>query len=270
MDDIGRWSNNTYQVPESDVLWAFSLPKPPYGLPSGLKFSIFDRDGRLKNTFLIHPRLGLMLAYLDLDYWSDRPRLGQYNQNRRVRYLGRLREDVVGEMLQCDRKKLLMPLSSAITALTPWAVRAYHGYGHSQMGRTRYRQSCDDAGRSPYSENPTNFGELSTVNPYTACIVLSNRSDWYHLTERHFKHGVQCPSSFCPTKVHSLSADIDMCAAQLFTPECIGKISALNSTAAVHLSREGVQNHPHTTICPPSQWPIKPSCCSWLFMIVDL
>lgn len=155
MDDLLRWSHDTSHTSKSNTHWLFSNCKSSR---KNLTFIVASPEGEEKHTFSLHPKLVLILAYLDLDYWSHCPCVPTRNDNRLARYLGKLRDDVVEELRVAPAAKLVDP-SFGTTTLRSWAARVSFGYGHSRTGRMEYNNFCAEKGLLPYADDPVVYGE---------------------------------------------------------------------------------------------------------------
>jgi len=105
-DDAFRWPNDTDQLPRRfPTIWIFGGEEDfPIGY---LRFSVIDHAGRELCALRVHRNLALVLAYLDIDYWTTNlNQISPWNRMRIQGYLLRLREDVVKEMMAADRAGL--------------------------------------------------------------------------------------------------------------------------------------------------------------------
>jgi hypothetical protein len=158
MTDSERWSNDCSPAPESNARWQFGIEKEDLWMEN-ITLCIVDITTMKQHTFSVHKKLGLALAYLDMDYWlTPWKTVPPTTVNRVSRYLKQLREDVAAEML-LQNPNTLVDAQFAPFTLREWAIRARGGYGHSNTGRTEYRRFCQDKGLPVYADDFVNFGE---------------------------------------------------------------------------------------------------------------
>jgi hypothetical protein len=161
-DDDLRWPNNTNQLPRRfPTIWVF---RGEEDFRTGcLQFSAVDDAGRTLCDLRVHRNLALALAYLDIDYWAtNQLPTSLWNRMRIQGYLLTLREDVVTEMMAADPLKLLH-CSFGTSVLRQWAIRVYHGFGHSFTGRNAYVEFCTSNRCNLYRDDFINYGESNSV-----------------------------------------------------------------------------------------------------------
>jgi len=158
-NDSERWSNNGIDVPPSNTRWIFQQYPQLSDGSSNLAFTVTYDTGAPERTFQIHNNLALMLRYLDLDYWITplKPTTA-WNRNRIGRYLRRLRDDVILELVDIKEDVLRDP-TFGTDVLREWAVRVHHEYGHSGTGRKAYQEYCAQYKCDPYQDDFIYFGE---------------------------------------------------------------------------------------------------------------
>jgi hypothetical protein len=216
MDDWQLWSDSGLNPAESRLRFKFQLQQKVS--ISRVLISVVEEAGSQRIEFAVEPAAALMLAFLDLEYWSRTAMQAEYNRNRIVQYLGNLREKVVQSMAQYDGGQGIAQ-SFLVTILTPWASRVKHGLGHSQTGRTQYITMCSKANLTPFAEDPTMFGKHPSSDFIVHTIYLSS-TDWPGLA-RPFLPSSTLADAPCPHRVlHDCVADSRqgfLCAASLFT-----------------------------------------------------
>jgi hypothetical protein len=161
-DDLQRWSNDPASMPRSRTRWLFG--GEGCWNTGSIRFLVVDMTGYNICSVVVHQNLALILAYLDLDYWLTpiAQDMTAWNQKRIEHYLRLVRDDVVTELAAADGVTLLQS-SFGPTALRQWAVRVRHTFGHSQTGRSQYRDFCTAKGHSPYDEQYINYGEITNL-----------------------------------------------------------------------------------------------------------
>ena len=157
MDDTQRWSDNTSPISPSCKKWLFSFESSP----NTITLWVLNDAGHEMQSCKVHTNLALALAYLDVDYWvTSKKDISIGNRNRIERYLLHLRTDVVKELMAADTSTLV----DGSTTLLEWAVRVYHDFGHSNTGRTMYKDQCEAKGSRPYDEEFIHYGENYLYN----------------------------------------------------------------------------------------------------------
>jgi hypothetical protein len=153
--DFHYWSNDTSHVPIDNKRWLFSRN---IDFPSDVRFFIFDCPSEtVQHRFQLNGNLAIILAYLDLDYFSTFQSGASPNGYRLARYLGKLRDEVVKELTIKDTTQLLDPAFIA-DCLQHYAIREGRGFGHSSTGRRKYDTYCVEKGLVPYTDDPTKYG----------------------------------------------------------------------------------------------------------------
>lgn len=158
--DFLRWCYPSHGGSISKNRWAFELKQDRRN--QQLWFYIIIDSITTKEeaqACLIHQDHALILAYLDLNYWSKFSQMPNWNRNRLVSYLGQMREDVVRELMGMDRR-MLPNVGYRPSTLREWAVRVRRGHGHSQTGRNEYYEYCKKKGVRPYDEDYLSYGEI--------------------------------------------------------------------------------------------------------------
>jgi hypothetical protein len=154
--DDERWSNNWSPVTASKHIWFFQT------LPTSCDWYIFHclHSGTGEHfQFPLHLQICSQIAVLDLEYWSN-VALRKPHNNRIAHYLERVRVDLLKE-LQAGQSCQLAALDIwQPDCLRPWAIRIYHGFGHSQFGRHSYLETCQNNGWEPcLHDQPTKYCE---------------------------------------------------------------------------------------------------------------
>jgi hypothetical protein len=145
-DDLQRWLNDPLPTPPSQTRWLFAGGECRQS--ASVRFMVIDITGHEICAIRVHRNLAMILAYLDLQYWkSERSaqESSSWNNNRIKHYLGRVREDVVTELLGEDSTALICS-SFGTTAMREWAVMVHHVCGHSRSGRNQYEDLCTSNG----------------------------------------------------------------------------------------------------------------------------
>lgn len=198
-NDWDRWSNNSEDIPSSYRTWEFAYQ-------SQLTMLVVA-DGQKTQTFQIHNSLGLMLAYLDLDFWlSPLKQTPLWNRDRICRYLQCLRHDVVDELMVTATHTLSDPCFGTST-LREWAARVHAKCGHSKTGRKEYEESCKKRRLTPYGEDFVDFGKKCDIYQENNATHLTKTSDWKGICMRDFPHPMQHHQAIsCPTRVYNNDA----------------------------------------------------------------
>jgi hypothetical protein len=166
-DDVDRWPNDSSPPPRTAARWLF-VTEEGHKKSTIVGFLVIDHTEHEICSMAVHQDLALMLAYLDLDYWSSPTKdTSSWNQARIEAYLHHVREDMLKELMAADRAALVQT-TFGTAVLRQWAIRVYHGYGHSSTGHGLYMEFCMENGYNPYDEEFINYSKnarLHTIQP---------------------------------------------------------------------------------------------------------
>ena len=124
------------------------------------QFSFFVRfrNINLQYVYRLDGTTCLMLACLDLDYWSTvtlPPSARTTHTDHTARYLSNLRLDLVKDVRRFIRESDkyfgdYWNVEAALYAIRPWAVRVRYEFGHSVSGRESYKRLAARERCRPY------------------------------------------------------------------------------------------------------------------------
>jgi hypothetical protein len=153
-EDDARWSNDRSPVSPTNMIWLFEH----HFHSSNHTLHVFHKTTNEYKCISLHHQTILQIGLLDLEYWAnmaETPRSS--NANRIARYLERLRSDLWAELTTSGQDFLqrFQPITTRF-----WAVRTNHNFGHSNLGKTKYREKCKENGWIPYNhENPASYSK---------------------------------------------------------------------------------------------------------------
>jgi hypothetical protein len=171
-DDEVRWlfSEDGSPIDSSSMIWLFAkvdLRDINHEDDGDLKESPqFEFFVRFRNTdqqyvFRLDGTTCLMLACLDLDYWSTvtlPPSARTTHTDHTARYLSNLRLDLVKDVRRYIRESFeyfgdYWNVEAALYAIRPWAVRVRYEFGHSVSGRESYKRLAARERCEPYQHD---------------------------------------------------------------------------------------------------------------------
>jgi hypothetical protein len=112
---------------------------------------------------LVHIQQALVLALLDMSLrrFILMAEAGCRPSRRKSHYLQSIWQSVQEELIATSAENLLK-YQWQLQSLRFWAIRTFHGLGHSDTGRTSYLEKCASHGVVPYEENFMAFGKDKT------------------------------------------------------------------------------------------------------------
>ena len=173
-----QWPYTNLCPEEHHIMWMFS---PTTDILFNLAVLHANDPPR---HFTIHLNTFLILACFELEYWQTMDMIDDNMATPKIqmskRYMQTLRLGTVQELSSASEVELTTGKWD-LGILKEWSIRTWKGYTHSDWGRQKYVQSCQQTGLLPYKEQIKNRGKVYTKHGINWTLFKQNVfvfSDW--------------------------------------------------------------------------------------------